>query len=448
MMSKGNNKCKKILIVAGWLLVWQLASWCIQNDILFAGPIETFQKLLMLLPESEVWYACAGSLLRITIGFGMGLLGGVFLALWSVRYKWIEEILAPPMMLVKSVPVVSFVVLFLIWWGSGYLSIAISFCVVLPVFYVNTLEGIRNTDNKLLEMAFIFDVPLWNRVFYIYRPALKPFWDSAIRTAAGLSWKSGVAAEVIGLPEHAIGERLYLSKIYLDTSGVLAWTVLIVLMSMLFERIVLWLLEWGMKWQPACKGGKEWSQQNQQTAIVRLKNINKEYNGKKVIDGWSAEYEPGGVYYFEEPSGSGKTTLFRLLSGLETVNEGCVDIGANRISYLFQEDRLCEDYSALKNVELVTGDAETARTHLLQLLEAEHINKPCGELSGGMRRRVALARTMAVRAHVYLLDEPYNGLDEENRERAREYIAHNSRGCIVLIASHIEERSGGVKSGK
>ena len=166
--------------------------------------------------------------------------------------------------------------------------------------------------------------------------------------------------------------------------------------------------------------------------------FSKEYNGKRVIHGLSAEYEPGNVYCFEGPSGSGKTTLFRVLSGLEVVNEGSVDTGANQISYLFQEDRLCEEYSALKNVELVTGDAEHAKTQLLQLLEEAHINKPCRELSGGMRRRVALVRTMAVRAQMYLLDEPYNGLDEENRERVKEYIAKNSKGSVVLIASHIE----------
>ena len=438
MMNEKKKKIKKIIIVAGWLLLWQIVCMGIRNNLLFAGPIETLQRLLIWLPQPYFWYACGGSLLRITLGFGMGLLGGIFLALCSARYKWIEELLAPPIMLMKSVPVVSFVVLFLIWWGAKYLAVGISFCVVLPIFYVNTLEGIRSTDKKLLEMAQIFEIPLWNRFFYIYRPALKPFWDGAVRMAAGMSWKSGVAAEVIGLPEHAIGEQLYMSKIYLDTSGVLAWTLVIVILSVLFERMVLHVWKWGMKWQPACKSRKGVSLQNQEAAIVRLKNISKEYNGKRVIHGLSAEYEPGNVYCFEGPSGSGKTTLFRVLSGLEVVNEGSVDTGANQISYLFQEDRLCEEYSALKNVELVTGDVEHAKTQLLQLLEEAHINKPCRELSGGMRRRVALVRTMAVRAQMYLLDEPYNGLDEENRERVKEYIAKNSKGSVVLIASHIE----------
>ncbi len=438
MMNEKKDKVKKIIIVVGWLLLWQILSLCVENGILLTGPMETVQRLAVLSARFDFWQACGGSLFRISIGFGLGMLLGILLAMGSARYKLAEEILAPPMMLIKAVPVASFVVLFLIWWGSKYLAIGISFCVVLPIFFVNTLEGIRSTDKKLLEMAHIFDVTLRNRFFYIYRPALKPFWDGAIRTAVGMSWKSGVAAEVIGLPEHAIGEQLYLSKIYLDTSGVLAWTIVIVIMSLLFERVILWLWKWIMNWQPACKSRKGAPQRNQEAGIVRLKNICKEYDGKKVINGLHAEYKPGNVYYFEKPSGSGKTTLFRLLAGLETMQEGSVALGTNRISYLFQEDRLCEDYSALKNVELVTGDVEIARTHLLQLLDEEHIYKPCGELSGGMRRRVALARTMAVQAQIFLLDEPYNGLDEANRERVKQYIHRNSKGGIVLIASHIE----------
>lgn len=438
MMNEKKDKVKKIIIVVGWLLLWQILSMCVENSILLTGPMETVQRLVVLSAQSDFWQACGGSLFRIAIGFGLGMLLGILLAMGSARYKLVEEMLAPPMMLIKAVPVASFVVLFLIWWGSKYLAIGISFCVVLPIFFVNTLEGIHSTDKKLLEMAHIFDVTLRNRFFYIYRPALKPFWDGSIKTAVGMSWKSGVAAEVIGLPEHAIGEQLYLSKIYLDTSGVLAWTIVIVIMSLLFERVILWLWKCIMKWQPACKSKKGVPLRNQEACIVRLKNICKEYNEKKVINGLDAEYEPGNVYYFEGPSGSGKTTLFRLLSGLETAQEGSVDVGTNRISYLFQEDRLCEDYSALKNVELVTSDVTLAKTHLLQLLEEEHLDKPCRELSGGMRRRVAVARTMAVRAQMYLLDEPYNGLDEKNREQVREYIERNSKGSMVMVASHIE----------
>lgn len=433
---RNKKRIRKIIIIAGWLLVWQLISFCTGNNILLVGPVETLMALGKLLPQVNFWEACLGTVFRIVPGFLAGMLLGILLAAGSAKYKWLEEILAPLFALLKAVPVASFVVIFLIWWGSEQLAMAISFCIVLPNLYINTLEGIKSTDKKLLEMARVFEIPVWNRIFYMYRPALKPFLDSAIRLAAGMSWKSGVAAEVIGLPEYAIGEQLYMSKIYLDTAGVLAWTVVTIFLSAGFEKAVMCLWRCFCRWEPACHAGK--TLQAAQRQPVRLTGLTKGYAEKAVIEALTTEYQPGRSYSFNSPSGSGKTTLFRLLAGLEKPQKGVIDMGGQKVAFLFQEDRLCEGYSALKNVELVTGNRELARKHLVQLLEEPDIYKPCRELSGGMKRRVALARALAAGAGMVLLDEPYNGLDEANRQRVRDYIERNTIGCIVLIASHIE----------
>ncbi|MBQ7776225.1 MAG: ATP-binding cassette domain-containing protein [Lachnospiraceae bacterium] len=435
---KNNILGKKIIIILGWLVVWQLVSVCVGNHILLVGPLETLQTVILLLPKVSFWSACLGSLLRIGAGFGAGMLLGILLAACSAKYKWIEELLAPPMSLLKAVPVASFVVIFLIWWGSAQLATVISFCIVLPNLYVNTLEGLKSTDKKLLEMAQVFDMPVKNRFFYIYRPALRPFWDSAMKLAAGMSWKSGVAAEVIGLPEHAIGEQLYMSKIYLDTAGVLAWTLVTVLLSVLFEKAILYLWKCFCRWEPYCQRSGKPQDIMQPGKTLQLKNVRKVFADKVILEDVSAEYEPGRVYYFKNPSGWGKTTLFRLVAGLEKPDGGTVEGQGMQCGVLFQEDRLCEEYSALKNVEMVTGNPQTAREHLLQLLEEADISKPCKELSGGMKRRVALARAMAANADILLLDEPLNGLDEANRERIREYIEKHREDRIVLLASHIE----------
>ena len=106
-----------------------------------------------------------------------------------------------------------------------------------------TVEGNpESTDKKLLEMARVFRMPVWKRIHYIYVPALLPYLVNGCRTALGMSWKSGVAAEVIGIPEGSIGEQLYYSKLYLDTAGLFAWTFVIIVISALFERFFLYLL--------------------------------------------------------------------------------------------------------------------------------------------------------------------------------------------------------------
>ena len=426
---------RKMIIIISWLLVWQLVSWGVGNDILLVGPVETLHALFEFLPKGLFWQACLGTLARIAIGFLAGTLLGIGLAVWSARYKLVEEILAPVVSVVKAIPVASFVVIFLIWWGSLYLAMVISFLVVLPHMYISTLEGIQSADKKHLEMAQVFRMPAWNRFFYIYRLSLKPFWESAIKVTAGMSWKSGVAAEGIGLPAYAVGERLYMSKIYLDTAGVLAWTLVTILLSVGFEKGIMWLWNAFCKWEPACKAVLQGQKLTAQP--VKLEQVCKEYNGTKVVKALTAEFKPGNTYLFQSPSGSGKTTLFRLVAGLEKPDEGRIQGNGQSVAFLFQEDRLCEAYSALKNVEMVTGNKVEAESHLLQLLRPEEIDRPCSELSGGMKRRVALARTLAADANIILLDEPYNGLDEGNREQVRAYIEKNSTEKIVLIASHI-----------
>ncbi len=440
--------CRKGCIILGWLLVWQVISMLVGNDLLLVGPLETFRALMVHGLESDFWLSLGGSVLRIGLGFVTGMLLGVLLAMLSAKTKWLEEVLEPLMILLKTVPVASFVVLFLIWWKSAYLAVAISFCVTFPQLYMNTLAGIKSTDRKLMEMAQVFCISGRDKFFNILRPALKPFWDSAICMAAGMSWKAGVAAEVIGLPSYAIGERLYMSKIHLDTAGVLAWTVVVIVLSVAFEKVIKSGWKRFCDWEPVCKGTvqvKKLKAPNKdetyalhsEKKYLHLCELTKNYDEKRVVDKLTAEYHPGEVYYFESPSGSGKTTLFRMLAGLERADSGVMEGNITSVGYLFQEDRLCEEYSAVKNIELITGSAFAAREALKEVLEAEDIEKPCKELSGGMKRRVALVRAMITGADLILLDEPYNGLDEENRIKVNAYLETHGKNSIVLIATHI-----------
>lgn len=427
---------RKGIILLLWIAVWQLLSFAVDNSILLAGPAETVSVLRGMLGEHSFYLTVAGTLLRIAVGFLLGFLVAVLLAAVSSRFAWVEEMLSPFMNLIKTIPVASFVVLLLIWWGSSFLSVAISFLVVLPNIYINTLEGLKNADGQLLEMAKVFGLPLWNRFFYIYRPALKPFLCSGLKISLGMCWKSGVAAEVIGTPDYSIGERLYLSKVYLDTAELFGWTAVIVLLCVFFEKVVLWLTERFFGWEPTCRKCRKEDRWNPAYIPLGLCNVTKSYGDQVVLDDVSVAYEPGKTYYLTSPSGSGKTTLFRILAGLTSVDSGRVETPP-RCSVMFQEDRLCEEYSAVKNVELVLGNREQARKALQHLLEPEALEKPCRELSGGMKRRVALVRAMEAESDFVLLDEPFTGMDTKTRHRAEEYIRSRQRGRTLIIATHI-----------
>ena len=236
------SRIKKPVIICLWLAFWQIAAVLVHNSIMLVGPFEALRALWALLPSADFWHSVLASFGRISIGFLSAFAAGVLLGGLAYTVPLLEEILEPFMLFLKAVPVASFVILALIWAGSRNLSIVISFLVVLPVIYVNTLAGLKSTDKKLLEMAAVFRMPLWRKIRFIYLPALVPYLVSGCRIALGMSWKSGAAAEVIGLPEHSIGEHLYMAKIYLETADLFAWTFVIIVISAVFERLVLFLI--------------------------------------------------------------------------------------------------------------------------------------------------------------------------------------------------------------
>lgn len=233
---------KKILAALLLLAVWQAAAMLMNQKILLASPLEVLERLFTLWKEPEFISSVAFSLVRIALGFIAGFFSAVILAVLAGRHEWIEILLSPVMVTIKSVPVASFIIIALVWLSGKSLSIFISFLMVLPVIYNNVLGGIKSIDRKMLEMADVFRIRWGNRYRYIWMPYLKPYVLSSITTALGMAWKAGIAAEVIGIPTGSIGERLYRAKAYLNTVDLFAWTVVIVIVSQLFEKIVTWLV--------------------------------------------------------------------------------------------------------------------------------------------------------------------------------------------------------------
>lgn len=514
----GRNFLRKGIILLIWLLIWQGISLITDNALLVASPVESLKALSGLLWEKDFWISCLASMVRIGAGFLAGSVCALFLAIVSSKVPLAEEFLRSFMIFCKTVPVAVFTVLILIWWGSSALTAIICFLVVMPNLYLNTLSGIKAVDVKVLEVGKVFGLPLSTKLFYIYRPALKPFVESALELSLGMCWKSGVAAEVIGTPLHSIGGELYLAKIYLDTPGIFAWSAVIIVCSALFEKVIKELI--GLFWNcsPSCeachsgsrealRGRKKESKERReegeevrgdsrergkkreeirknqtvmrkkpgerktelkerrkeqdfkgrsekkaaeeqaaeeqavnQVMFLQVTGLSKSFGEQQVLKELTCTYPSGKITYLTGASGSGKTTLFRCLCGLETYDAGKVTEGLT-YSMQFQEDRLCEEESPVKNLEMVMGSSKARREGreiLLSLgLPGEALDKPCRELSGGMKRRVSLARAMEADRDCVLLDEPYTGMDECTRRKAENYIKERMENRIVLMATHI-----------
>lgn len=468
---------KKVLsraaVIAFWLVVWQLAAVCVDNDILLAGPAGVCARIWQELGRVEFYASIAGSLVRIVAGFLLGMILGAAAGACAFFWHIIKRFLEPLIMVMKSVPVAAFVILVLIWSGSKNLAVPISFLVVFPYFYIQTLTGLAETDEAQLAFARVCGMRKVNRFLYGYRPALMPYVLGAARVTIGMSFKSGIAAEVIGIPEYAIGTRLYMSKVYLDTEGVLAWTVVIVLLSFFCEKIMLLLLKglFELHIPPIAGRGRCSLRVNvrQNAQGLTIPALGKTYQGKCVVSLPEILCRPGERLAVVGESGSGKTTWLKMLMGLTDPDEaeraGTRDDGANKtaaasralpgkksgekrlrkretlqISPVFQEDCLFLKETAEDNVRMVCAEehAGRIREYLEMLLPAGASTQKAAELSGGMRRRTAVARAALAGGGLLVLDEPFSGLDAENRKRLAAFILEHQGNRVLIYTAHDE----------
>ena len=229
---------KKGLAVLLALLVWQGLAMLPRLSVLLASPIEVLVRMGGLLTEPFFWPTLWYSFVRIALGFFIALVLGVVLAMLAGRFRLFETLLWPYMLTVKSVPVASFVIIILIFFTAEKLSAIISALMVLPIIYTNTQAVIRAVDPQMDRMARSFCLSPVRRFLYVRLPQIRPYFLSGCSVALGLCWKSGIAAELIGQPMGSVGNRLYLSKIYLETADLFCWTLLVVLISFLFEKAV------------------------------------------------------------------------------------------------------------------------------------------------------------------------------------------------------------------
>ena len=233
----------KLAAVVMWIAVWQALSLIINEEVLLPSPVLVAERLLVLVRTAAFWRNIAASLLRVLIGLLTGTFLGTLFAVVSKRFLWIRGFLAPLLRLSRTVPVVSFIILAIVWFPRNVLPVFVSAVMVLPVIWQNMEEGISKIDVRYYEAAQVYCVPFARRFWMLYIPSVKPFFISALITASGFAWKAGIAAEVLYEPAVSIGRGLSEAKNYLNTGDLFAWTVVIVLVGWLMEKLICFLLQ-------------------------------------------------------------------------------------------------------------------------------------------------------------------------------------------------------------
>lgn len=226
-------------VAAFWLGVWQLLAMLVGNGLLLPGPVAVLLRLGQLALTGAFWKATAFSLLRVLAGTLLAILLAVLLAVLCCRWKVADALLTPLMTVVKSTPVASFIVLLILFLGRDLLPVVIVVLMALPVIWGNLCAGIRGTDPLLLRTAKVFGFSRGRTLRRVYLPSVMPHFLSAFRTALGLSWKAGIAAEVLTVPAVSMGKRLMEAKQYWEVTDLFAWTVMVILCSLIIEKVLM-----------------------------------------------------------------------------------------------------------------------------------------------------------------------------------------------------------------
>lgn len=463
-----------------WLVVWQLASGALDSELLLPGPADVVVRFGQLAVTVEFWQRVLFSATRILGGAAIGCLVGAAGASGAARFRRIEELLAPIMALMRSVPVASFTVLALIWLSAGNLAVLVVALVVAPIVYENVGSGLAGLDPARAEMATLLDVPCWRRFRLVVLPQLLPCLQAAARLGLGMGWKAGVAAEVIGIPFGSLGEQIYTAKVHFDTADLFAWTLAVVVLSLVCERLVIWVLVHGARKlsgdvrgakhagkpmrgtrpdgqastvavqpEPSSRPESSLSSARHGAANAKLSELHvsrltRTFSGGTGPHDVSFTAYAGTPLCLMAPSGYGKTTLLRIIAGLEMSDSGTmatVPAGIQPvIGMVFQENRLCPQASALDNARIGVPRGSTAYSEAPALLAQLGLEAALGQAaetcSGGQQRRIALARALLAPHDVLLLDEPFAGLDDDARAQAATFIREREKERIVIVASH------------
>lgn len=237
-----NTLIKFISILASvlfWVLVWALASARVGNEFLLPDPVLTAKRLFELTAEKEFWISASTSLLRILIGIIIAVFFGTFGAVLSSALRAADSLFSPLLTVIKATPIASFICLAYLWIKPSTLPIFITALIVLPIVWSNVASGIRSVNQDLVDVAKVYGFSPSKKLVRIYIPSVLPYFLAACRSSLGMAWKAGIAAEVIAPTDKAIGTEIYFAKAYFETTDLFAWTLTVIILSILIEKLLI-----------------------------------------------------------------------------------------------------------------------------------------------------------------------------------------------------------------
>lgn len=220
------------------IVLWQIATVWLNLPLILPSPQETWKCLSNLLVSSNFWYHFLRSVCRGLVGFLISLFLGGIVGFWIGFNDSIAAFFRPLIVLLRSTPTMTFILLALIWFQSSWVPVFVIFLVAFPMIVENLVEGIHNINHSLIEMVQVYRISLRQRFTNLYLPSVRPYLMAGIAGALGMTWKVLIAAEVLSAPTWGIGTQMDTAHTYLQTDVVFAWTVPVIAIGLLFECLL------------------------------------------------------------------------------------------------------------------------------------------------------------------------------------------------------------------
>lgn len=228
--------------IAVYILVWQLLSMLVGSRLLLLpSPIDTLKSIKEIVLSVSGWRSIGMTVLRILCGYLLGCGTGVILAVLTAHFRACDWLLKPLRSLIKTTPITSFALILLVSVVSGMVPVIVAMIVVVPMIWQTTEETIKNRSVQLSEMSHIYLTP-WKKLRYVSLPQILPHFFASASTALGFAWKAVITAEILALPKFGIGRQMQFHKIHVEIPELFAWTLLVILLSVLLESIIRFLL--------------------------------------------------------------------------------------------------------------------------------------------------------------------------------------------------------------
>lgn len=433
--------CLSILLIP---VAWQLLSWQMAQPQLIPSFPDLIRALLRLVYSPGFLVSIGTTCLRACVGLLLSLAAASITAFLLNRSEAIRFLFMPWLSLLRSVPVISFILLALIFLNPEMIPLLIAFLTMYPLLTENLLKGLMNRRDSWKMLARQFHLNAWNCLFQINYPQLKPYLFSGLASAVGFGWRAIIMGEVLSQCVDGIGKRMKEAQVFIDVPELIAWTLVAIVLSWLTDKLISRLSDW----QPSVRyrhSAVELQAVSLQPNDICLTDVSYSYG----VHHMNIVLKAGKIYVLSAPSGQGKTTLLQLLNGTLKPTGGEITGLPQQTANLFQEPTLLPQLTAKENI-MLGGAAYYDRAILeqqsLRLLAAFQLEKQAemypAALSYGQQQRVALARALMFPAGLLLLDEPFNGLDVELRQLVARFLVEwqqEKQATVVFSSHHVDE---------